>query len=312
MNPGEPMTDLRWSGTPARVVCLGLSAFDYIWKVEELAGEGSRKLKAGDFARKGGGMAATASVAVSRLGGEASFWGRAGDDIEGRFMRDALADENVDVENFRLFEGGRSSISGVIVDGGGERQIVNFRGDGLPADPAWLPLTRLTGAGAVLADPRWPEGAEALFKAARAEGIPTVLDADMAEADVFERLLPLTDHAVFSAPALAAFAGTTDALERVAAHGCKVAAVTLGGDGVRWLEGGKENRCSAFPVTVVDTTGAGDVFHGAYAFAIAAGAPVADAMGFASAAAALKCTRPDGRSGIPTLEQTLQLWRHKQ
>ena len=312
MSRDEAMIGTRWTGNRARVTCLGLSAFDYIWKVAELAGEGSRKLKAGDFAKKGGGMAATASVAVARLGGDASFWGRAGDDIEGLQMRDALADENVNVENFRLFEGGRSSVSGVIVDKHGERQIVNFRGGDLPVDPAWLPLKQLRGTGAVLADPRWPEGAEAAFKAARAEGIPTILDADMAEAEVFERLLPLTDHAVFSAPALADFAGSVNALERVAAHGCRIAAVTLGGEGVRWLEDGKEDHRPAFHVNAVDTTGAGDVFHGAYAFAIAAGAPVGDAMGFASAAAALKCTKPDGRSGIPTLEQTLQLWRHKQ
>ncbi|MFC6490432.1 PfkB family carbohydrate kinase, partial [Nitratireductor sp. GCM10026969] len=141
-------------------------------------------------------------------------------------------------------------------------------------------------------------------------GVPTVLDADMAEPEVFTLLLPLTDHAVFSKPALEAFAGKgPEPLASIGAFGCKVAAVTEGGEGVRWRQDGHAHHQPAFPVRSVDTTGAGDVFHGAYAFAIAAGAPVAEAFTFASAAAALKCTRAGGRSGIPTLDETLHLWR---
>jgi sulfofructose kinase len=299
------------SKTPSRrpqVACLGLSALDYIWNVERLE-DHQGKLRADDFATKGGGMAATAAVTVARLGARAFFWGRAGDDVEGRFMRDALAAEKVDVTYFRLFEGARSSISCVLVDKSGERRIANFRGAGLPAGADWLPLDDIARFGAILSDPRWPEGTEAAFTAARAAGVPTVLDADMSEATVFERLLPLTDHAIFSAPALAAFAGDAYALEKVSAYGCTVGAVTHGADGVHWIEAGWRHHRPAYPVTVVDTTGAGDVFHGAYAFAIAAGAPLHEAMAFASAAAALKCTKPDGRSGIPTLTETLDLWR---
>ncbi|PWW00266.1 sulfofructose kinase [Hoeflea marina] len=291
------------------VACIGLSALDYIWTVPRLADEG--KMRADSFATKGGGMAATAAVAVARLGGHARFLGRAGADPEGRFMRDALEAERVDVSAFRLFEDGRSSISSVWVDRTGERRIVNFRGSGLPSDAGWLPLADIGRCGAVLSDPRWPEGTEAAFAAARAAGIPTVLDADMADADIFERLLPLTDHAIFSEPALHAFAGPEDPLARVAAHGCRVTAVTRGGQGVDWIEAGERHHADAFPVAAIDTTGAGDVFHGAYAFAIAARADSREAMSFAAAAAALKCTRPDGRSGIPNLQDTIQLWRSR-
>lgn len=301
-----------WPETEAGVVCLGLSALDYIWVVERLPGQSSAKVRAGEFAVKGGGMAATAAVTVARLGGEAAFIGRAGADREGQMMRDELTAEGVDVWDFRLFEGCRSSISGIFVDAGGERQIANFRGAALPSDPDWLPLDRFRQAGAVLCDPRWPEGAEAAFRAARAGGVPTVLDGDVAEASVFETLLPLTDHAVFSEPALAAYAGSVDreALRSVAdRHGCKVVAVTRGGDGVLYQEAGAACQTPAFPVTAVDTTGAGDVFHGAYAFAIARAAPTGEAMAFASAVAALKCTRPDGRSGIPNLKASLSFWR---
>ncbi len=164
----------------------------------------------------------------------------------------------------------------------------------------------------MLADPRWPEGAVALFEAARGKGIPTVLDADVADANVFETLLPLTGHAIFSEPALSGFAGSAgdDALAVVAGFGCKVAAVTRGAAGISWLAGHGIQRQPAYAVDAVDTTGAGDVFHGAYAFAIGAGLETADAMSFAAAAAALKCTRPGGRAGIPTLEDCLAFQRN--
>jgi sulfofructose kinase len=90
----------------------------------------------------------------------------------------------------------------------------------------------------------------------------------------------------------------------------RVAAVTRGRTGVSWHEGGTPNRRPAYAIDVVDTTGAGDVFHGAYAFAIGGGLAVADAMSFASAAAALKCTRANGRAGIPAFDDCVAFMRN--
>ena len=106
---------------------------------------------------------------------------------------------------------------------------MNFRGL-YPEAADWLPLDDIVHASSVLADPRWVEGAATLFGKARALGIPTVLDGDVADAEVFERLLPLTDHAVFSEPALASFAGSAsdDALASLARFNCRVVAVTRG------------------------------------------------------------------------------------
>jgi sulfofructose kinase len=204
-------------------------------------------------------------------------------------------------------------VSGILVDSTGERQIVNFRG-GFPEPAEWLRLSEVENASAVLADPRWLAGAIALFTAARANAVPTILDADVADADVFETLLPLTDHAVFSEPALLGFAGSTDdkALAGIADFGCAVAAVTRGANGVAWLANDVVQRQPAYAVNAIDTTGAGDVFHGAYALAIGAGLEADDAIRFAAAAAALKCTRPGGRAGIPTLEDCLAFQRNGQ
>jgi sulfofructose kinase len=305
--------DLLARANATRVICLGLSAFDQIWRVPRFFSGGSQKIRSLEFATMGGGMAATAAVAVARLGGISAFWGRGGADAAGREMRRELSQQRVDISQFRLFENGQSSASGILVDSSGERQIVNFRGQ-FPEEADWLSLEEVGAASAVLADPRWLAGAKALFGAARAKNIPTVFDADVAERQVFEILLPLTDHAVFSEPALSAFVGSADeeALASVAKYGCGVAAVTHGADGVTWLANNVSHHQPAYEVDATDTTGAGDVFHGAYAFAIGARLEVADAMSFAAAAAALKCTRPGGRAGIPTLEDCLAFQRNGQ
>lgn len=304
---------LRARASRTRVICLGLSALDQIWRVPEFFSGGGQKIRSLEYGTAGGGMAATASVAVARLGGIAAFWGRGGDDAAGHEMRRALSEQGVDVSQFRLFASGKSSVSGILVDAAGERQIVNFRGE-FPEPADWLPLGEIDRASAVLADPRWVSGAKALFEAARAKAVPTILDADVADARVFETLLPLTDHAVFSEPALAGFAGSTDdaALAAVAKYGCSIAAVTRGANGVTWRENDVVRHQPAYAVTAVDTTGAGDVFHGAYALAIGARLAADDAMSFAAAAAALKCTRPGGRAGIPSLEDCLAFQRNGQ
>ncbi|WP_028137864.1 sugar kinase [Bradyrhizobium japonicum] len=297
---------------PVHVICLGLSALDQVWRVDRPFAGGSEKIKALAYGTLGGGMAANASVAVARLGASVAFWGRAGNDAAGHEMKSAFAAEGVDVENFRLFPDGRSSVSGIIVDSSGERQIVNFRGL-YPESADWLPIELVARASSVLADPRWVEGAATLFREARGRGIPTVLDGDMAEPDVFERLLPLTDHAIFSEPALKAFAGSAqdESLAALARFGCRVLAVTRGEGGVSWYGNGQLHRQAAYAVDVVDTTGAGDVFHGAYALAIGAGLEVRAAMAFSAATAAMKCRHAGGRNGIPDINECLAFMRTK-
>lgn len=301
-----------WVPRAPRVICLGLTALDATWTTATSLVHGG-KTRATSFEERGGGMAATAAVAAARLGAEASFWGRAGDDAAGRAMRDELARWQVDVSGLRLFSGARSSVSGVVVDERGERTIVNFRGAGLPDEADWLPTARVAEADAVLADPRWPAGAVTLFEVARAQGRPSVLDADVSDREVFDALLPRVDHAVFSEQGLAGFVATSmasldvpRALRGAREAGCRVAAVTLGERGVAWLDDAGLQTLPAFEVDVVDTNGAGDVFHGALAVALGAGQPTAEAYRFAAAVAALKCTRAGGRAGVPDLESALQ------
>jgi sulfofructose kinase len=158
----------------------------------------------------------------------------------------------------------------------------------------------------VLVDCRWPAGALRALEAARARGIPAVVDVDRpVDADPGTetgRILDTATHLVYSRDALL---GTmhedqlSTALVAAAERSPAWIAVTDGEHGVSWLAGGEIRHEPAFPVRAVDTLGAGDVFHGAFALALAEGQPEGDAVRFAAAAAAAKCAQIGGRAGIP-------------
>ncbi|MCX7891676.1 MAG: PfkB family carbohydrate kinase [Burkholderiales bacterium] len=293
---------------PARVVCVGHSALDRVFTLDAWPPPGtSAKVPATSYAESGGGMAANAAVAVARLGGAAAFVGPVGDDAVAEVMRAELERCGVDASGMRRMPARRSSTSVILVDARGERLIVNYRGDAVASGAEWLPLDRIGGAAAVLVDVRWVAGAEAALRHARAAGVPTVLDADVAPARTLAALVPLAEHAIFSEPGLAAFAaGRSDAeaLRAALAAGARVAGVTRGAAGFEWIGSGtpQVQHVPAPVVRAVDTTGAGDVFHGAYALAIAEGRSVGDAALFACVAAALKCEHPGARS-VPTRAQ---------
>jgi sulfofructose kinase len=287
-----------------RVICVGHAALDRIFTVDTWPA-GSGKVAAHGFEEAGGGMSANAAAAIARLGAQAFFWGPTGDDAVAAAIHAQLLADGVDASGLRRFAGHTSSHSAVIVDARGERLVVGLRGSALQASAEWLPLEAIGEAGAVLADVRWPAGAHRALRAAREAGVPAILDGEIADADILSELGRCADHVVFSQSGLEAFAGADDnsGLRKMIGLGARVAAVTRGDAGVAWIESSAPttlHRCPAFAVDAVDTLAAGDVFHGAYALALAEGAEVDAAMRFASAAAAIKCTRPGGRRGAPT------------
>jgi len=187
-------------------------------------------------------------------------------------------------------------------DAQGERMIVNYLDPELPADAQWLAAGWRSDCSAVLADTRWPEGAELALNRARTAGLPAVLDADKpVPSDA--RLLHAATHVAFSADGLADYAGHRDyeaALLDVAAHTEAWCCVTLGGEGVLFARAGETHSLPAFQVQAVDSLGAGDIWHGALTLKLAEGEGEDGAMLFASAAAALKVQRKGGRAGVPS------------
>ncbi|MGG5818582.1 PfkB family carbohydrate kinase [Falsiroseomonas sp. HW251] len=283
-----------------KVVCSGIAVLDRNYDLAALPFRPGKVIARG-YREVGGGMAATAAVAISRLGGEVVWCGRLGRDAVGETLLAMLRRHGVDTRGATVTEGARSPTSGILVDAEGERILAVFSGERLPEDapldPAWL-----NGAGAVLGDPRWITGAERLFAAAAARGIPRVLDAEISPEGVLARLVPQADHVVFSEHGLASFAGTAEpeaGLARVAPGLGAVAAVTLGARGSLWWLGGRIVAVPAPGIAARDTTGCGDVFHGAFALRLAEGADVLDAARFATATAALKAMNGEGWDGMP-------------
>lgn len=300
----------------AGVLCLGMAVWDRILPVPDIP-SAPIKVYASDLIETGGGPAATAACAVARLDGAARLVARVGEDRDGAAIAAELARFGVDTTWLRRLPGARSATSSVAVDQAGERLILVFPGRGLQVAPDWVDWdAALAGIGCVLVDMGWPAAAAECLRQAAARRIPGVLDADLNPNPGAAALVELADHVVFSEPGLALLAeeesDTATALAKIVARrgGYRGSVgVTLGARGYVWVDGAGTHRSPGFAVTAVDTLGAGDVFHGAFALAVAEGAGLPAAARFANAAAALKCTRPGGRLGIPDRAELRSLLR---
>lgn len=284
-----------------RILLLGMSAQDAIYRVPAIPTTPTKVIATG-FTECGGGMAASASVAVARLGGAAHYWGRLGDDAIGDRIVADLAREGVDVSAVRRVAGGASPSTAILIADDGERLVCTFTDPGLGADPSWLPLDRVASFDAVMTDVRWPEGAARVLDAARRAGRIAVFDGDLGPVAALQDLARRATHVAFSEPGLACASGAAlpgEGLRRMAQETAAWVGVTLGAGGLLWLDDGSERREPAPAVKAVDTLGAGDVWHGAFTLALAEGKTIEAAARFANTAAAIKCTRFGGRGGAP-------------
>ncbi|WP_308916480.1 PfkB family carbohydrate kinase [Jannaschia sp. LMIT008] len=271
-----------------RLLVVGISVLDYVHHLDVLPA-GDAKHRSHAFERIGGGCAANAAVGAARLGGAVTLVTRLGTDPAGDELAAMLGGQGLDL---RAARGGSQPVSSVMVARTGERMIVNFPGADLPTVPP--PLPPVDG---VLVDCRWPEAAEAALRHARALGVPSVLDG---ERFTPEPLAALADSVVFSTQGLADFTGLADpdaALAQAADRLPGRVAYTDGPRGVVW-HGGPSVPAPA--VAAVDTLGAGDLWHGAFALACARRMSLADASAFANEAAARKCARAGGWAVYPT------------
>jgi sulfofructose kinase len=283
------------------VFCIGIAVQDHVYRIERLP-LGAGKSRASDFTVVGGGLAANAAVAMVRLGATVRFATRLGDDAIGTAILDELAGEGIDVGPSVRVPGKRSPISAVLVDETGERGLVNFADRDLPDMIDALPARLAPDIDAVLGDSRWAEGTIHMLGLARAAGKPAVLDVDRAEGPL-DRLVAAATHAAYAAKAAREHAGAATTEDAVRALATRFPGNTIlatdGPAGVWWVEGDTLRHQAALPVEAVDTNGAGDVWHGAFAVALAEGQSTREAVCFASVAAALKCTRFGGRRGAP-------------
>lgn len=294
------------------VVLAGIAVLDFVFSVDAMPHR-AEKYRARDAALVGGGCAANAAVAIARLGGTARLSARVGADPVGDMIVSELIAEAVDCSLVKRFEGKRSSFSSVLIDAQGERQIVNFRDETLSFEAGWLEDAMPASFDAALVDTRWPEGAAAVLKAARRLSRPGVVDAEVPVAEAAEALT-LASHIAFSAQGLREYTGLDDlqaglrlAQSRAGAWVC----YTDGANGVTFIDGNAMRHVPAFAIKAVNTLGAGDVWHGAFALALGEGRREEDAVVFANAVAAIKCTKFAGRAGIPNRAETEAFMRQR-
>lgn len=282
-----------------KILCVGNLVHDEVFQVAELPRSGIKTGVLG-YEQRFGGPAATAAVAICRLGSEAAYWGRVGDDAPGRTAIADMERHGVDCSGVAVLAEGRTLRAIVIVDESGERAIISDRRS-LAPDPSVLPDGNLDDVGAVLVDSRWPAGAEIVLDRAKAAGIVTVLDADGGVPGEIQRLIDKADHVVFSSEGLRDHVGEGEhgeLLRRCAGKSDRVFGVTRGAAGSLWLVKGDLVTVPAFAVRVVDTTGCGDVFHGAYALGLCEGLSPISSARFAAAVAAIKAARGRGWDGM--------------
>ena len=292
------------------VICVGGSAtIDQIFLVDEVKLP-SVKITATDFVETGGGMGANAAVAVQRLGGRAIYWGRVGDDETGDQVIALLKHEGVDVSTLLRLSGFRTKIATILIDKRGERLVVSVQPQGYPPDASWLPVERVDDADAVLADTRWPAGAQRLFDAAALAGKPSVFDGDAGDPQQVRETARLATHPFLSQSMLHSLqtGEPQHALPKLFGGRNIACGVTLGAAGVVWFDGERISSVPSPAVKAVDTLAAGDTWHGAFALALAEGKELTAAIEFATAVAALKCTRFGGRAGIPKREPFERWW----
>ncbi len=279
------------------VLVIGVAVIDFVFAMPELPTRAA-KYRASEAEIVGGGCAANAAVAIARLGGQALLGARLGQDPLGDLIVQELDTEGVDTHLVQRYASGRSSFSSVFVDASGERQIVNFRDATLSDATDWIDASPQTQA--ILVDTRWSAGAIAGLRLARARGVPGIVDA---EAPMDTAVLREASHVAFSRDGLMSYAPADDLASalQIASQRLPHAwlCVTDGAHGVTVLNNGQLRHHPSFPVEVRDTLGAGDVWHGAFALALAEGQTEDQAVRFASAAAAMKCSTFGGRKGSP-------------
>ncbi len=290
------------------VLCVGTANYDLTLGVGRQPGPDEKTL-ASWLVECGGGPAANAAVTVARLGQRVAFLGYLGRDVWGERHLQEFSQAGV-LTDFIVRGDFPTPLSVILVKPDGQRSVVNYRGSTPYLQPEDFDLATLTPK-VILFDGHEPELSFALVRQARLRRIPTVLDAGSLHRGIARAGGPRCDYLICSEKFAREFTGLAD--EELAARQLASLApnvvVTLGSRGLVWANAEGQGRLPAFPVKVVDTTGAGDAFHGAFAACLALDQPWLESLRFASAVAAISCTKRGARVELPAHEQVSEFMR---
>ena len=263
---------------------------------------------------QGGGKVATGMVAAARLGAKCAMMGAVGDDIFGRFCIADFKRHGINTESMTICERGDTSLSIVLsAKATSSRSFVYKHGNAAHTGLSEEEIRKIKGAKLLFVS-HMSESVQQAMKIAKEAGVKVLIDADGYHEDL-PRLLPYIDVFIGSEAVYKVlygepcFEGNTlmESCKELSAKGPYITAFTFGERGCAVYSAGDFFVQPAFDVDVVDTVGAGDVFHGAFAAALTSGKTVRECARFASGASAVKITRIGGRAGIPDLK-TLELF----
>ena len=281
------------------VLCVGHASYDLSFTVAHHPTE-DEKISVEGFVGCGGGPAANAAVTVSKLGLKSSFAGYLGQDIYGEKHYQELLEYGVHTD-LVIRDTSPTPLSIVLVKPDGKRALINYKGETRALPSGTIDFSSVIPK-VVLFDGHEPHLSKFLLERTQNEGIPTLLDAGSVHEGTLA-LMEQVDYLVCSEKFARQFAGDEEtALARLAEVSPAVV-ITLGERGLIWRRGQERGILSAFPINAIDTTGAGDAFHGAFAAALSSDMNWPDVLRYASAAGSLSCTKIGARSGLPSKEE---------
>jgi sugar/nucleoside kinase (ribokinase family) len=298
------------------VVGVGANSVDYVYRLPDFPAPDSptAKLHIRQHSISPGGQTATTLCTCAAMGLEPTYIGAVGNDTNGELIRDELTNRSVDVSRLAIRDANNAFAVILLHDRHGERVVLWDRTSELDLEPAEIDRDLIRGARLLHVDDV-DEGAAILAAAiAREAGIPVTSDIERVGSRT-EELLAAVTIPIFAEHVLEALTGEKDfeqGLRKVAAErpgfttresAHDMVCVTLGARGAMLLAGDRIYKVSGIPVDVVDSTGAGDVFRGAFIAALLRGDGPQEILRLANLAAALSCTRPGAIGGIPTLAE---------
>jgi sulfofructose kinase len=261
-----------------------------------------------------GGQVATALVTCAKLGLTTKYIGTVGNDERGRIQLESLRETAINLDDVEVRENCPNQTAYILIDQStGERTILWRRDDCLRLDPARITPEKIAGARLLHIDGHDTAAVARAAEIARQNRIPVTVDVDTIYPG-FDRVLPNVDYLVASSEFPSRWTGEQDpfrALELIQEeYRMRVAAMTLGEFGALARVEGRFLYSPGFVVNCVDTTGAGDVFHGAFCYAVFESMPMRETLEFSNAMGALNCTALGARGGIATFERARELIRN--
>lgn len=292
----------------AKILGLGGICIDRLAKIPRIP-EWDETEYISNYAMQQGGMIATAMVAAARLGEDVEFIGGIGDDDSGQYALQVFENMEIKTDRMKIFRGDSTAFSLVLVhESSGKRTILHYTGVQARSDLE-IPFTDLSGVRFLHLDGYWIETALQTARQAKAQGSTVILDpsSKLLKDPEGEKLFRLVDYFMPGYSFAKRLTGETDpfkAAEKILKYGSRAVIITKGEEGCFVRTPDEHWHLSAFQVPVIDTTGAGDTFHGAFVAGLSKGYDLRQTVQFASAVAALKCMKLGGQSGIPTFQET--------